>query len=167
MNACPQCGVDLPDYDGPTHPYFGASPACWAAYGVILEREYSNPEFFKNHRMTVDAYALQHPGDKSPQAIQSVNIHLISSTLIFEHQAADRALNAMRKISTASKKDSHLFKWLEPPKNLGAITVTDVLPHTQVDDHLRTIEDWAKTTWQAWSIHHKVAEKHLRQFEIL
>ena len=65
MSACPQCGVDLPDEDGPTHRYLGASPACWAAYCQALEREYADPAFFKNHRMTVDAYALQHPGDTS------------------------------------------------------------------------------------------------------
>ena len=168
MTACPQCGVDLPDYDGPTHRYFGGSPACWAAYGLILEREYSNPEFFKNHRMTVDAYALQHPGDKSSQAVQSVNIHLISTTLIFGHNASnDKALNAMRKISAASKKDPNLFNYLEPPLSLGAITVKDVLPKTQADDHLKQIENWAKTTWQAWSNHHKTADDYLSQFEII
>ena len=85
MSACPQCGVDLPEEDGPIHRYFGASPACWAAYGQVLEREYADPAFFKNHRMTVDAYALQHPGDRSPQAVQSVNIDLISTTLIFKY----------------------------------------------------------------------------------
>ena len=168
MAACPQCGVDLPEYDGPTHRYFGASPACWAAYGKILEREYANPAFFKNHRMTVDAYALQHAGDDSPQAIQSVNIHLISATLIFKYKAtANTALHAIRDISKSAKADSNLFKWLNPPHYLGAITVADIVPLTQLDDHLNYVENWAKTTWQAWSQHHNIAENHLRQVKVI
>ncbi len=168
MTACPQCGVDLPKFDGPTHRYFGASSACWAAYGIILEREYSNPKFFKNHRMTVDAYALQHPGDSSLQAVQSVNLHLISSTLLFEYKtSANMALDAMRKLSAASKKNAKLFSWLAPPSTLGQITVKDVLPKTQVDEHLKQIEKWAKCTWQAWVDHHHIAKNHLKTFEII
>jgi len=168
MSICPQCGVELPDYDGPTHRYFGASPACWAAYGKVLEREYSDPAFFKNHRMTVDAYALQHPGDKSAQAVQSVNIHLISTTLIFKYRAnPDRALSAMQKISAASKKDKTLFKWLKPPKNLGGITVLDLLPITQLDNHLTHIQAWAHNVWQAWAEHHETADTHIKQFKII
>ncbi len=165
MSVCPQCGVDLPEHDGPIHRYFGASPACWAAYGKVLDREYSDPAFFKNHRMTVDAYALQHPGDKSPQAVQSINIHLISTTLIFKHNAKpDRALIAMQKISKASKKNSTLFNWLNPPISLGKITVMDLVHITQLNEHLKQVETWAHCAWQAWANHHDVAETHLRQF---
>ena len=165
MSACPQCGVDLPDEDGPTHRYFGASPACWAAYGQVLEREYADPAFFKNHRMTVDAYALQHPGDRSPQAVQSVNIHLISTTLIFKYNAkSERELKAMQTISAASKKDKNLFEWLKPPASLGHVTVLELLPMTRLDDYLKAVEDWARSAWQAWESHHTIAETHLRRF---
>jgi len=165
MAQCPQCGVELPENDGPTHRYFGASPACWAAYGKVLEREYANPAFFQSHRMTVDAYALQHPGDRSPQAVQSVNVHLISATLIFKYKAPPkRAYQAMSKISAASKKDKNLFAWLKPPASLGKITVLDLLPITKVDDHLELIERWAQGAWQAWTEHHGAAEQHLQQF---
>jgi len=151
MSACPQCGVDLPDEDGPTHRYFGASPACWAAYCQVLEREYADPAFFKNHRMTVDAYALQHP--------------LISATLIFKYKAKSyRALKAMQTISAASKRDKTLFDWLKPPASLGHITVLDLLPMTRLDDHLKAVEDWARSAWQAWENHHNIAETHLRRF---
>ena len=166
MTQCPQCGVELPESDGPTHRYFGASPACWAAYGKVLEREYADPAFFKNHRLTVDAYALQHPGDKSSQAVQSVNVHLISTTLIFKYKApAKRAYQAMSKISAASKQDKNLFAWLKPPASLGDVTVLDLLPITEVDDHLALIERWAHSAWQAWAEHHNVAEQHLKQFK--
>src|SRR5436190_1879442 len=37
---CIGCGVLTPDADGPTHPYLGASPGCWAVYGEVLAREY-------------------------------------------------------------------------------------------------------------------------------
>ena len=167
MSPCPQCGVELPDNDGPTHRYFGASPACWAAYGKVLEREYADPSFFKNHRMTVDAYALQHPGDKSSQSVQSVNIHLISATLIFKYNTPPhRAYHAMTKISAASKQ-KNLFKWLNPPADLGEITVLNILPMTQLNDHLDHVQAWAHSAWQAWEEQHHIAEMHLKQFELI
>ena len=51
--------------DGPTHPYYGCSPACWARYGEVLAREFQDPAYFGLHQLTVDAYAVQHPGSRS------------------------------------------------------------------------------------------------------
>ena len=30
-----------------------SSPACWAAYGEVLAREYSDPAYFQVHRLSV------------------------------------------------------------------------------------------------------------------
>ena len=35
LETCPDCRVVLPRFDGPAHRYVGASPACWALYGVL------------------------------------------------------------------------------------------------------------------------------------
>ena len=43
VEICEDCGVVLPRREGPTHPYLGASSSCWALYGEILAREYSDP----------------------------------------------------------------------------------------------------------------------------
>lgn len=50
----------------------------------MLGRELSlfDPE---THRLSVDCHAAQHPGKPSPQAIQSVGVHLVALCLTLEH----------------------------------------------------------------------------------
>ena len=106
---CIGCGAIVPRTDGPTHRYLGASPGCWAVYGEVLAREYQEPTYAVVHRMTVDAYAVQHPGTSSPQTIQSVVVHLISLCLMLVMQQAKR-------------RHGDDFLWLDPPDSLGATT---------------------------------------------
>jgi hypothetical protein len=41
-------------------------------YGEMLAREYGDPAYFRVHQLTVDTYAVQHPGPRERRAIQSV-----------------------------------------------------------------------------------------------
>lgn len=105
-DPCRGCGALVPDTEGPTHRYLGASPGCWAVYGEILEKEYSDYRYWRAHRFTVDAYAVQHPGESSPPAIQSVAVHLISLYLMLEKtrrpKKPQRRCNGPRIINNAS-----------------------------------------------------------------
>lgn len=69
--SCPGCGAQLPDIEGPVHRYMTSSPACWRLFGELLAAEYSDPDLIVTHRLSVDTYAIQHPGGQSRQAIQS------------------------------------------------------------------------------------------------
>jgi hypothetical protein len=73
------------------------SPGCWAAYGRVLEREYSDPVLFgAAHRLTVDAYALQHPGDpRERRAVQSFWLHGASLWLVLPWTKRMRAPHAL------------------------------------------------------------------------
>ncbi len=76
---CFSCGAIVSDLEGLIHPYMLSSPGCWKIYGEILAKEYA-PETYDPdpHRITVDTYAVTHPGVKEERrAIQSVTIHLI------------------------------------------------------------------------------------------
>lgn len=161
MQTCPQCGAITPPSDIDAHPYFGASGGCWAIYGDILEREYSNPEFFANHRQTVDAYALQHPGNKEDlRAIQSVNIHLIALTILYKtHIQAPKIAPIMGKIINANKNS---FAWLEPPESFGPYDVMTIWPLTERDAHLAGVDRWARNVWEAWEIHHDIAWEYIK-----
>jgi hypothetical protein len=70
MNSIPciGCHALFPDVDGPVHRYMESSPGCWASYGEVLVREYTEPSYFGVHRLTVDAYAVQHPGVRRRKA---------------------------------------------------------------------------------------------------
>lgn len=67
--SCIGCGAAVPSTDGPTHAYIGASPGCWACYGQVLTKEYSDYRFAPVHRLTVDTYAVQHPGKPERRAM--------------------------------------------------------------------------------------------------
>src|ERR1700688_1721358 len=65
---CIGCQAEFARIDGPTHEYVLSSPGCWAAYGEVLAREYRDYRLARLHRLTVDTYAVQHPGVNVPAA---------------------------------------------------------------------------------------------------
>ena len=149
--TCFSCGGLYPDINGPVHRYMKSSPGCWSVYSEILAREYSDPRYFEVHRLTVDAYAVQHPGSKDRQSIQSVGVHLIRLCLFLEHGLkAEDANEAM--LEAGEHKDS--FSYLEPPQNLGLITAADVYKAKSVQEHKALVKEWAQSAWEAWSQHH-------------
>jgi hypothetical protein len=123
-------------------------------YGEVLAREYANPGLFQAmHRLTVDAYAAQHPGHKSARSIQSVAIHLMSlCTLIEEESDAECALGMIREGVKAKGR----YTWLVPPPSLGKLTVADVWKATEPPEHEKRVGDWAASVWAAWAPHHAV-----------
>jgi hypothetical protein len=64
MSACPGCGLEL------------------------LAREYGELRYPPSHRITVDVYAVQHPGEPERRSIQSVAVHLIALCLVLERDVA-------------------------------------------------------------------------------
>ena len=152
MSACPGCGLDLPDSNGPTHPYIGASAACWGLYGELLAREYGELRYPPSHRLTVDVYAVQHPGKPERRATQSVAVHLMALCLVLEREVATVAVRElMDRILRAGPE----LEWLEPPSPNGAVTVRDVLASRDLAEHKEAVERWAADVWAAWSPHHE------------
>lgn len=162
-DVCPGCGASFANIDGPTHPYMESSPGCWAAFGEVLAREYSNPALRDIHRLSVDAYAIQHPGRPSRQSIQSVGLHLVRLLLQLERGLpAERANAAMLELG----RHKTTFRWLEPPASLGAITVANVLPCASTDEHRVAVRQWAHAALSAWSAHRSTLERWFAALEI-
>ncbi len=140
------------------HRYMESSPGCWAAYGEVLAREYSKPAYAIAHRLGVDAYAVQHPGNPSLQSIQSVARHLIRLCLLLEHELEiDRANHAMLAAVRLKSK----LVWLTPPSNRGEITAADVRRTTTAEEHTALVRAWAESAWAAWKPHHAQIEAWL------
>src|SRR5689334_8865642 len=151
LKSCFSCGALVPDIDGPTHKYLLSSPGCWALYGEILVRDYKEYHYPAVHRAVVDTYAVQHPGKPMRQSIQSVAVHLIGLYLFVE-----KRMDA-KKITQAighATQFSDRFVWLDPPTNLGTITVADVAKATTFEEYDHLAREWAKSAWEVWSIHH-------------
>lgn len=138
--ACPACGgIFAPVAGGVTHAYMASSPGCWATYGTILAREYSDPALFARcHRLTVDAYAVQHPGDPGERrARQSFWIHGASLWMVLRlgrpHAEATAALKALAN-----------GDFPEPPvPSAFAVTCADVAAGS-VAEHEMLVKSWAE-----------------------
>jgi hypothetical protein len=136
-----------------------SSTGCWAAYGEVLAREYSDPALFAQvHRLTVDTYAVQHPGQPSPQSIQSLALHLVSLCLTLEHGATPLAAMAALRAGAGTKSR---YVWLTPPTASGVFTVAQVQPATAARAHAEAVREWALRTWSAWSAHHATIQSWL------
>lgn len=144
--ACPGCGASLPPVEGPVHDYMTSSPACWAAFGAVLAREYETPALMRIHRITVDTWAVQHPGDGSRRAIQSVGLHLARLMHALEHGVEGAAANdVMLGMGRAKATLPPL-----PPRPRYTVTVADVVGATDPDAHAVAVMRWARATWQDW-----------------
>ena len=156
LRACAGCGAMVPDVEGPTHRYIGASPGCWAAYGRLSEREAADFRYMRHHQLTVDAYCAQHPGKPSPQSVRSVAVHLVGLHLQLERETPTEGLYAARqRISSLGKAGKLDLVWLEPPASIGEITVLHALEACAPDEYVEVVRRWAESVWEAWSAHHE------------
>jgi hypothetical protein len=153
---CPGCGARyLPQVADDAHPYLGASPACWAAFGELLAREFGNVAYGRLHRHTVDVYAVQHPGIGGRRQRQSVALHLIALRGWIEEGRQAEALNAETQRLASTERSWPL---LDPPAAYP-MTVVDVLEASDGGEHLRLVRRWAEATWAAWAAHHDTVRR--------
>ncbi len=151
--ACPGCGARyLPQLLDETHPYIGASPACWATFGEVLAREFEDVTFGRVHRHTVDVYSVQHPGHDERRQRQSVALHLIGLCHWLEHGLEMERLNAITQHLANEDRD---WPRLTPP-DAYPMTVGDLLVARDGPEHVRLVRAWAERTWEAWSAHRDV-----------
>jgi hypothetical protein len=151
--------VLAPEVDGPLHPYLGASVACWTVYGEVLAKEYGEYHYPSVHRLTVDAYSVQHPGTPSRRSIQSVAVHLVSLHLVLERGfSSEKATAGIRRVLEHRKQ----FVWLDPPSPIGNLTILDVWECTDFAQHEMRVKCWAESVWQAWSPHHETVRRWAR-----
>lgn len=156
---CAGCGALVPDVEGPTHDYIGASPGCWAIYGEVLAREFSDERYGAVHQLTADTYAAQHPGTPSRKTRQSVAVHLMSLYLTLEcGQRPEQVRTAMKQAASASRE----FTWLDPPASLGALTILDVHAAAGPVEHQERVRRWARSVWKAWTPHHETIRRWVK-----
>ena len=160
---CPGCGAIVPRVEGPTHRYLVSAPGCWRAFGEVLAAEFGDPLFFPVHAMTVDTYALQHPGTPSQQTIRSAAIHLAALCAVLERGYDARRSMAVRRLLRERFGDE--LTWLEPPASKGAVTVLDVVGAADGEAHRERVERWAAATWMAWGRHHDVVRSWIDRLE--
>jgi len=135
-------------------------PGCWDTFGDVVGREFSGWWIGEVHRLVVDSYAVQHPGDGSRQAVQSVGLHLVALHLTLEgsvpHQSVTRAL----QVGTGGAVTFHA---LRAPSDPGWRTVLDVVPATSLAEHEALARAWAASVWEAYAPHHDTVRAWARE----
>jgi hypothetical protein len=147
---CPDCHAIVPEIEGPTHPYLGASAGCWSLWGEVQAASATDRALAAVLPLAVDAYAAQHPGRRGRREAQSVSVHLASICLALEHGWTPQEGIRAKQILLAHDP---IFEWLEPPADPGAVTVVDLARIGGGEPGL-VVRRWAAAVWDAWSDHH-------------
>ena len=117
----------------------------------LLAAEYSSAELQQVNRLTVDTFAVQHPGAADDRrTVQSVGLHLARLHLQLESPRPPLETNA---VMLDFSKHKATLKWLDPP-DAFAITAPDVARHAGTDAHAAKVREWADASWADWSAHH-------------
>ncbi|MBM4068192.1 MAG: hypothetical protein FJ271_04525 [Planctomycetes bacterium] len=137
---CPACGA----------PGVGGLDGCRAMLGRVGEREFSDPEYFRAHRLTVDAYSLQHP-EQFMESSKSAAAHLAGMCWSMERGRSIHLPAPLKCWVDGPRKYACVTP--PPPRARGTITVVDVVGAEDAAEHERRVEAWAQSAWAAWSDH--------------
>lgn len=156
IERCPDCGAALPKIAGPTHRYVGGTAACWALFTSLVNA--GEPPLAPaplNHLIT-DAYMAQHHGVPSPQASQSVAVHLLTLYGVLECGVApERALwIRQRAVRPPAKTRHQQFPWLEPPDLVGSATLAAIVGLPTPETRTALAERYVRDIWARWSSRH-------------
>ncbi|GIK76010.1 MAG: hypothetical protein BroJett021_49980 [Chloroflexota bacterium] len=158
LEQCPDCGAWLPPAsEGAIHRYIGASPACWAIFSALVNA--GEPPLAPHPLIALlpDAYAAQHPGVPSAQAVQSVAVHLLTLYGVLEcNVAPEQTLWIRQRAVRGAAIERHVrFVWLTPPDFAGSPTVADItakeLPAARTEQAIHYIE----AVWNLWAQRHQ------------
>src|SRR5262249_33121662 len=128
---------------------------CLKLFEEVLAKEFSDYRYGRRHRLTVDAYALQHP-DKYMRSGKSFAAHLTGMCAALEREEA-LALNQVvqRWLSTNPRidKPAHI------PERRGRLTITYIHSAPDAEGHVHRVKEWARDVWGAWTEHHELAKR--------
>jgi hypothetical protein len=139
----------------------GGAQGCNELFQEVVGREFTRPELFQVHRLTVDAYSLQHP-DQYMRSAKSAAAHLIGMCWAMEGRhdpsvsiAVSRFLDGAPRITRPNR--------LPPPGERGTMTIVDIFLAPDSAEHIRRVGEWARGAWEAWSDHHVLARTWLEE----
>jgi len=181
LSPCPGCGALFPPHDGPTHRYLGASAGCWAlfSWSVVSGRtdvtELLAQSRIPENRAPIparsdappmeplwgDAYGVQHHGGNSPQAIQSVAVHLLNLHGIVSGKTTRPGWAITRALRVRG-----VFHKLAPPPLGSALTFRHLFPGGGVGSPA-TRTQYVVSVYEAWmALHRSVVEQWYERYVV-
>jgi hypothetical protein len=181
LTLCPGCGALFPPFEGPTHRYVGASAGCWALLNwtvtnggtdttglVAQSRIPENPVRVPEYRIAPpldalfgDAYGVQHHGEDSPPAIQSVAVHLLNLHGIISGKTTRPRWPISRALRTRG-----VFHKLDPPLLGSALTIRHLFPGGGVVTPV-TRSQYVVSVYEAWmGLHRSTVEQWYERYVV-
>ena len=181
LSPCPGCGALFPHFEGPTHRYIGSSAGCWALFtwsvatggpdatGLVMQsRIPENLVRVPAHSDTPpldsllgDAYGAQHHGEDSPQAIQSVAVHLLNLHGIISGKTTHPGWPIGRALRTRG-----VFHKLKPPALGSALTIRHLFPGGGVVTPV-TRSQYVASVYEAWmALHRSTVEQWYERYVV-
>ena len=146
---CEECGADVAQ----------GKPGCLQLFEEILAREFSDYRYGKIHRLTVDAYSLQHP-QAYMRSGKSFAAHLTGMCAALEYEDPPAVNRAVQKWLSSNPK---VDKPVHLPDQRGNLTITYIHSAPDVEEHTQRVREWARDVWSAWSEHHELARGLIRE----
>ena len=158
--VCPGCGARVPDSDGPVHKYVPSSPGCWKTFGEVQADEAQRFGYPPGHRVVVDAYTAQHPGDGSDRRDrQSVFVHLVGLCAVLDRGVSHPY--ATKLLGQVIRRRQGDFPALERTGSPGPLTVLHMVGAADLADYELRAREWATSVWGSWSAQHELIRADL------
>ena len=148
--SCPECGAEVR----------GGRDACQRLFDEVLAREFGDFRYGRIHRLTVDAYSLQHPAEY----MQSAKTYAAHLTGMYAALEAGGAAETNRAVQQWLNGPKAFPRPADPaPRERGVLTILHVHGAVDSEDHVRRVREWALSTWDAWRDYHHVARQWVEQ----
>jgi hypothetical protein len=136
---CASCGAEVPD----------DAAGCLDLYHELAARTLSDRDPTFPHQLAVDAYAAQHAGAATKPITTA--FALIGLCLVCERGFTGRQAQRVHMFLGRRRQEWPRF---DPPADVGAITVADVLAAGD-DARKQALQRWAASVWAAWRAQHE------------
>lgn len=136
-----------------------ARAGCLKLFEEILAREFSDYQYGKIHRLTVDAYSLQHP-DAYMRSGKSFAAHLTGICAAIEYENTFALNQTVQKWLSTNPK---IEKPARIPQERGNLAITYIHSAADAEEHTKRVREWARDVWGAWSEHHALARQLIRE----
>lgn len=140
--GCPECGAKgVADEE-----------ECNRLFQEVVGREFSQPELFQVHRLTVDSYSLQHP-DQYMKSAKSAVAHLTGMCWAMEGEDGPSISNALSRFLDGTPRFPRPVP-VPPGGARGSLTIMDVHSAEDSAQHIQLVKAWARQAWESWAQHH-------------
>jgi uncharacterized protein YdeI (YjbR/CyaY-like superfamily) len=150
VRTCPACGAPGP----------GSVGECQKLFAQVLEREFADPALYGAHRLVVDAYCLQHP-EQYMKSSKSAAAHLAGMCWSWERGLSRHMPVALSRWLDGARKYAPVTP--PAPRHRGELNIGCLAGITDADDYLAAASEWARSAWNAWSVHWPQARRWVNE----